>query len=79
MTNLNTLSNTMTRVNTQDDICNEMDVLYDMYATGVNAELFDYLTMLQSKELETFEDGNIFHKIMADFIVDYRNQYAKLN
>lgn len=79
MTNLNALSSSMSRVNTQADICNEMDALYDMYANGVNAELFDHLTMLQSDDLKVFEDGNIFHKIMADFIVDYRNQYTKLN
>lgn len=66
----------MDRIVTEEENLQQLDQLWDMYASGVNAGVFDALTVLATESLKSYPEDNIFHKIMADFIVNYRKAYG---
>lgn len=72
---LNTSIGNMDRIVTEEENLHQLDRLWDMYENGVNKELFSDLSMWATEELEQYPENNIFHKIMADFIVNYRKAY----
>lgn len=82
MTNrpLSTIISAMNHVLTQREICDQMDTLWDMYESSeYSAALFNKLIVMPDDELLAYPDTNIHEKTMANFVVDYRLQYEKLN
>lgn len=72
---LNVSINNMSRVVSEEENLQQLDQLWDMYENGVNSELFADLSTWATDDLEQYPEDNIFHKIMADFIVNYRKAY----
>lgn len=69
---LNSFSNSMNYIVTEEENLQQLDQLWDMYYNGVNSELFKKLITQSNESLKQYPDENIFHKVMADFILDYR-------
>lgn len=74
---LDTPIHNMMRIVSDEDNLQQLDQLWDMYENGVNAELFSDLSMWSIEDLEQYPEDNIFHKIMADFILNYRRAYNR--
>ncbi len=74
---LNTVTNNMNVLLTEEQKAAQMDQLWDMYATGVNSALFNEWVTLPSKDLLKVKQlsENVFHEVMIDFILDYRKFY----
>ena len=74
---LNTFSNSMNVVLSEEDKAAQLDKLWDMYTKGVNSDLFNEWVTLPSKALILVKQSteNIFHEVMIDFIIDYRKFY----
>ena len=68
----------MSRILSEEEKLEQLDQLWDMYATGVNRDLFNELCVLSVEALATYETNNVFHEIMIDFIIDYRKSYNNL-
>ncbi len=68
----------MNQVLSEEEKLEQLDQLWDMYASGCNSELFDRLCILSTEELVSYETNNIFHEIMVGFLVDYRQSYGNL-
>lgn len=76
MDTLAKFSKQMDHIVTEEENLQQLDQLWDMYASGVNAEIFDTLVILDTESLRLYPEENIFYKIMVDFIVNYRKAYG---
>ena len=73
-------ASSMSRINSQQDICDQMDALWDMHATSpYRGKFFLELSEQSDEYLANYKDGNIHNEIMAEFILDYRREFSKLN
>ncbi len=68
----------MNRVLSEEEKLEQLDQLWDMYASGSRSELFNSLCILPTEDLILYETNNIGHEIMVGFLVDYRQSYGNL-